>query len=161
MAIIKDTFSVLVDTPTNSSEFTNVQANVLIMNYWGSISSDKTFCGFVDFFKKLFVNNKKVALRVVNINDPNKVRGHWIPYNGMPLDKDRGKNDVYYFVMTDDTFGGAHGLSKGTDTNMIVARLGKDEGNYCAIFYAANCILGEPGGTGNTNGNPGIKIPQG
>lgn len=163
MAKIFQTVAKLVDPSkltSSTDEFTNDQAKILITNYWGDSTGDKMFIASLDYLDRLFTNVNNVALRVVNIDNPDFVKADWIPYLGHPLKKDTHRDDVYYFILNIDNYSGTNiNLTNGTKTNALIARLAKDEGKYYAIFYASFYELGRPGGTGNDAGNPGIKIP--
>lgn len=145
----------------STTEFTSDQADIFIDNYWGSHFGDKYFIATVPFIDKLFEDCKKIALRVVDIDDPQRVKASWMPFNGQILKKDKNKDTVYYYLIDEETYNGEHGLRNGTNTNCLIARLGKDEGKYFAFFYASQIKLGVPGGTGNSAGTPGVKVPPG
>lgn len=158
--IIQGNFAKMTETATGVTEYTTEQADVLIDNYWGYHVGDKFFIATIPYIDKLFEDCKKIALRVADIDDPQRLKASWIPYNGQILRKDKNKDNVYYFIIDEKTYSGDAGLRNGTDTNCLIARLGEDEGEYYVFFYASNIELGVPGGTGNSTGSPGIKVPS-
>jgi hypothetical protein len=143
--------------------FTVKEAQKAIKTYWGNIGERKLFVATLalldDLFKKSSTNPKQVVLRVVNINNPEIIEAEWMPNAGLPLAKDSSNNNVSYFVINQTTYSGDHGLRHGSKTEAITARIGKIGSGHYVYFFATKFTFGKPGGTGNTTGTPGLKVP--
>ena len=156
----------------------NTEAAALSANYWGDLTSEKMFpIPFWKVHQMLSVSSSnEIALRVVNIEDPNTMYADWIVFQQALADTLTNPTveiGVRYYVISDDLFNGPvlpstppfnpmPGLKNVNSTpqnNVIRGRIGLDpNGNYFAYFQAAECVIINPGGGGGGLLS-GLKVP--
>lgn len=180
MVQILETTSVRWDVAINGvTNFTtyasNRKINAAADRYWLD-TPERIFLITLWELDALFAPTGKVALEIVNIEDPATVTGTWISYDaavvgGMPP----APTTTYYFVLDRMFYDGAFDLTnnkrvkgmkelvaaRDRDLTAICGRLGKnDSDEYCIFFNIVKLtLLGNGGGEGGATG--GARVPSG
>ena len=155
-----------------------VQSEVFAQEYWGDLTNERMFVlPFWQVSRMLGISSSnEIALRVVNIQNPDEVSGNWMVFEQFIADtlNDPVEMGVYYFVLNDTLFNGPvlttnpvtqldgiKDVNSSPENNVLRIRLGKEPGteNYYAFFLAAACsIIGDGGG--NIGALSGAKVPS-
>ena len=184
LPIIHESTAVLYNSLNlqNYINYTIVQRNQMIENYWGSMGDMQIFpIGFRTIermFDKSF-DQQTIALHVTHIADKNKSEAEWMPVQVKQMGNTQiydfalniSDSQHYYFILkrpfynnetlpnTIATKGMKGAISDSA--NVIFATMGKTEDNDFCIFTNAGQLKFVNGddGTGGNGYTPGAKIP--
>lgn len=192
MAKIFKTASIRIPSPGGVPDtFTEDEMELMVTNYWGNIDNERTFPIAIWKLERLLdaSTTDEVALRITDIENPNKVDGRWLVFDGNFEDAlaDPNQPNIYYFVLHENYYNGAIALNMNSsqirqgmkstvispNNTILVGRIGKetrmitDSGGspiprdfYYSFFNIATFTLtGDSSGTGGATS--GAKVPSG
>ncbi len=138
-----------------------------IENYWDG-DELKYFVVTFALLNSYYENTQEVAIRIVNINDQNKVEASWIPFfgdNTISQEDMNNPNVVFYILNRDDYDTPTDGKAKlglMPNANALTARLAKREGKFFIIVSVTKIkFINKSKGFGNSGSGGHVQIPTG